>query len=358
MIYIKYYIKTIKICNKRKTIAYLFIMKKKIYASIFAICLVVLLSLIFVFLPLSSRQNIVEDRFLGEKSEYQGVITCYNVDTFEGGKASKASFLEKIAIEFEKNNRGLYILVKNITIDEFLLQIKNGNLPNICSFGEGVYDEIKQYLGRINFNIELKDIVKNSHIDLEFVKPWCFGFYTFISTNQVLSKSGHDGAADLKSVIDECAYEIKLKKSIKHVNSYVYAGGAKTEIKNYITRFSKNIENNDYSFFEAYDKFVNNKASILVGTHRDLVRMENRVANGKIIEYVFNYESEYTDLVQYLGYCPSGSSVIDLYSQKFIKFATSGDIQKKLGTIGMCSVLKNIVANNDNVIANIERKFK
>ena len=36
---------------------------------------------------------------------FSGVIELWNVDTFEGGSVSRAAFLEKRAIEFEKKNK-------------------------------------------------------------------------------------------------------------------------------------------------------------------------------------------------------------------------------------------------------------
>ena len=91
-------------------------------------------------------------------------MTCWNVDTFEGGIGSKSGFLEKCAIEFEKENRGLYILVKNMTIDECLLQLKEGNKPDLLSFGEKFFDEFKPILAGDLESCSIKQIVKNHKI--------------------------------------------------------------------------------------------------------------------------------------------------------------------------------------------------
>ena len=49
--------------------------------------------------------NVLSNKFFGKKAEYQGVITLWNVDTFEGGSASKTSFLENVSLKFEKEKK-------------------------------------------------------------------------------------------------------------------------------------------------------------------------------------------------------------------------------------------------------------
>ena len=68
-------------------------------AKIYKICLKfaisILLVLIVAFVPtiiIIMNSPIQEDHFV-KKSEYQGVVELWNIDCFEGGTGSKASFL-------------------------------------------------------------------------------------------------------------------------------------------------------------------------------------------------------------------------------------------------------------------------
>ena len=53
------------------------------------------------------------------KFEYQGVLTLWNVDTFEGGSGARSGWLEKKAIAFEKQNKGIYF--EHFTINFFIV---------------------------------------------------------------------------------------------------------------------------------------------------------------------------------------------------------------------------------------------
>ncbi len=333
-------------------------MKKKIIASVTAFILVGISVCLIIFLPNTKNEQMLENKFLNEKSEYQGVITLWNIDTFESGTASKSSFLEKMAINFEKENRGIYILVKNMTIDECLLQLEQGNKPDLFSYGEGLFDILKPYFGNGLDNVEIKNIIQNNGKDLSIAKPWCFGFYSLISTSKNLEKSGNDSNTNLIEIIDNCSYEKKLKRSTKHISSYVYGGAEYTNIKAMLSNLSKTVEGNDNTFFEAYEQFINGNASILCGSQRDIVRMENRVKVGKIDSYLYDCIFDYTDLVQYLSYVPNKNSLMNKYSKKFINFMLSIKVQENLSKISMCAARNGVIANAGNgVFGDIEIKF-
>ena len=51
-----------------------------------------------------------------EKFSFEGVINVWNVDTFESGSNSKASFLESASMKFSKENKGVLFLVKNFKV--------------------------------------------------------------------------------------------------------------------------------------------------------------------------------------------------------------------------------------------------
>ena len=60
-------------------------------------------SIITVF---SNPNGILYQKFVGNRAEKSCVLELWNVDTFEGGTASKSGFLEKVALAFEKKYKG------------------------------------------------------------------------------------------------------------------------------------------------------------------------------------------------------------------------------------------------------------
>lgn len=331
-------------------------MKQKIILSVIAILLICISVCFTIFIPNVKNKEGIENKFLNEKSDYQGVLTCWNIDTFESGTKSKKSFLEKIAIDFEKENRGLYLLVKNITIEECLLQLNNGNKPNLISFGDGLYPFINKYLSKIKTDVKVKNIVEK-FIKEQKTVPWCFGFYALISTEEKLKLSGNSAENGLSKIIDNCAYTKQLKRSTKNISSYVYGGSGYTGIQSVLNRISSDVKDSNYTFFEAYEKFINGDASILCGTQRDIVRMENRVAIGKINDYVYECIYDYTDLVQQVGLISSGNDLVDEYAYKFIKYLLSDKVQTAIGEIGLLATKSGIDATGENLIDKLSIKF-
>ena len=333
-------------------------MKKKILASLLAVCFLGLCVLLCFVIKEKNNKVMLEDKFLNKKSEYQGVITCYNIDSFESGKASKTSFLEKVAIEFEKQNRGLFVLVKNVTIDECLLAIDSGNMPDIISFGEKLYLDIRPYLSCSLKGKQLKTMVCGDRVDFSAAAPWCFGVYSVISTKEKLKLAGPEGERNLLAILDKCSYDKKLKKSTKHIQSFVYGGVVGSQIKTVIEdQLGHKIDDSNKTFFEAYESFVNGDASLLFGTQRDLARMDSKVKLGKIEDYVYSPITSFTDLIQYIGYTKSDNTLRNKKCEDFIEFLQSPNIQQKLGSIGMCAAICGVVANTDGTIAQIESNF-
>ena len=68
---------------------------KKLILSALVVTLIVILPM--ASLKANDDLSMIFGTFLGQKSKYQGIIEIWNIDTFESGTASKASFLTATA---------------------------------------------------------------------------------------------------------------------------------------------------------------------------------------------------------------------------------------------------------------------
>lgn len=94
------------------------------------------------------------------------------------------------------------------------------------------------------------------------------------------------------------------------------------------------------SQYEAYERFVADKTAVcLLGTQRDLYRLERRLQAGKIESLDFAAVGGYTDIVQYVGIvsdCGEGYATCEAFAEHLL----STEIQQTLTTISMFSVLE------------------
>lgn len=331
---------------------------------------------LFVFVPtitkfVAAKEESLSKKFLGEKADYQGIITLWNVDTFESGSASKISFLENVSLVFEKKNRGAYIKVDNLTIDEFMLRIKENKRPDIFSFGTGVESYLKQDM--MELPNQILQCVKANFLSCGLSSknilavPWSYSIYTLISSSNRIEKAGKTIKQNLKDFALDLAFDTKLKKSTKHTVSITFGGNNYVHaVNNLLRNFDINLNQevkmgkidekyNKNTFYDAYVNFINNKSSVLLGTNRDVFRMENRKFAGKESDIIYDPLINFTDLVNYVSVTTK-----DQNKQKtcieFINFMLSSEVQLRIKNIGMFSTTKSDLYI-DGVLKNIEEKI-
>ena len=199
------------------------ISKKYIFVTISKTMIVFLLIGLFVFIPsvtfiTKNRSDFISEKMFGNKAEYQGIITLWNVDSFEGGVSSRAVFLEKLAMLFENKNKGVFIKVENLKVEEMTAKIKQGIYPNMFSFGMGLSKYLSEKM--INLPHKIGEVLKNNYFasGLEGGKfkavPWSSGGYILISTVNKIERAGIEITKDLKELAFSLAYDKKNKKSI------------------------------------------------------------------------------------------------------------------------------------------------
>ena len=188
------------------------------------------------------------------------VVTVWNVDTFEGGKGSRTSFLKKIARRLEKKREGVYYLVSSYTKEGAEAALQQGVYPDVLSFGIGLSDFAEKSLPiALSFAGGETDAGCLAY-------PWCRGKYFFFSLT--------DNFEDVGETAIGCG------GSNLSVVSAAYAG----------------IQGTEMEALAAYTGFLGEKYRYLLGTQRDECRFLTRGVQ------VYKRElSEYCDLYQYFS---------------------------------------------------------
>ena len=264
-----------------------------------------------------------------EKYEYQGILELWHVESFEGGSASRLTFLEREAIDFEKSHKGTYISIQSMSIEQVALNFQNGKTPNMISFGIGVGEAFANNLVELNTVDIRQDIALGGRYGSKQVAiPYILGGYAIISNGTQETGVGCKGPNNpLKA----------LQKNDMQISN-----------------FFEDLEMDSYN---AYDKFIKGNFSTLVGTQRDVYRCFNRQQKGLMQNLQFTFLSNYTDLVQYISVF-KGSAIEQQLCEKFAQQLTSQNVQKKLKDYNLFSVLKDTKLYTDGLYNDFENTLK
>ncbi len=263
------------------------VMKKLIKITAWAL-LVGIISLIFV-VPKQSSAKIEKD------SGYKAVLTIWQIDSFEGGKGSRASFLKSVSSGFSKKYKGVLTLVVSHTVESAKKMLEEGKIPDIISVGYSGLD-CSTYQKEVgNLNVEGGGIINGKR----YFVPWAKSGYF-----KIVKGSGE------KVIVSEGEYN----------SSLIALALSKENFKSY-----KLLNKVD-----AFNEFLLSKDATLIGTIRDVIRLENRSVECEI-EALGNFN----DLYQY-ALITSKENVN--YSRLFIDYLLSEKVQKKLTDLSLLSV--------------------
>ena len=323
----------------------------KKFGVIKLICLCLIVAIVSAVPTIASIKNKVdglEDKLGGDASDFQGILTIWNVDTFESGSQSKTVFLEEASRCFSKANKGLYFIIKNLTVEEMTANFINEVYPDIISFGVGIGDIVAPRLLTLSsndFNGVRNEVLNSGMKDGELKAVGCLmGGYILASTEEKLGAVNIAGDVKLSSVLNVAGCDLETKNGVKHISSVVCGENKfiRPEVMSEVV-FGLPLEDRfmSVSMYDAYVDFVGyNKGTILVGTQRDLFKLSGRVAVGKISGVRVEYIGAYTNLVQYVGVINGVEKErVDL-AYKFVMSLISESCQKLSTKIGMVNVLK------------------
>lgn len=236
-----------------------------------------------------------------KSSDYKGVLTLWHIETFEGGYGSRKQFLLDVASSFEKKNDGVLVMVQSYTTDGALKSLQDGIIPDMVSFGAGTI-----FSGMKELNCSVSS-TGGTVGDKQYAVPWCRGGYVLFTNPKFDNKKNTENSLIVSKALNNLPL-INLCLMQKDFDSVTVK-----------------------SPLEAYIDFVDGKYRNFLGTQRDVVRFSNRGFN--VSAYPI---TEFNDLYQYIS-LTSADPVKSVYSEKFINFLLSGEIQQKLYKICMFS---------------------
>ena len=278
------------------------------------------------------------------------VITIWNVDTFESGSASKTVFLESASLKFSKLNRGVYFLVKNLTVEEMENNFNGGFYPDMITFGYGIGEKIIEALEDIsglNVNSVRSEILNSGKKDgLLYAVGFLMGGMILATTEEKLMTAGLTSVSSVGNVVNIAGYDKELKKEKVHISSVIAGKNGYVNITKSYQKTTNGQQLSDCylseNFYDAYADFVSyNKGTILLGTHRDLYKLSGRIAVGKINNVKIEYLSGYTNLIQYAGVVKGLSTEKKEVVCEFIEFLLTDNVQKLTTQIGMVNTIGN-----------------
>lgn len=255
------------------------ILRSLLRAVPFVLIAVIILTLIFF--PRHKKEEKTEKR----------VVLLWNVDTFEGGKGSRTSFLRRVAQSAEKQRAGVYYLIASYTPEGAVAAYEAGQRPDLLSYGVGlsVYAE-----SCLPLSYEFSGGKTDAGC---LAYPWCRGNYYLFSMKDDFSEEGltaiSRGGRNLGAV------------------AAAYAG----------------IDGEEVESSAAYVGFLSGKYRYLLGTQRDECRFAARDAT------IYSKPlSDYCDLYQYISVLSSEKRED---CEHLLKTLLSDEVQENLSEIGM-----------------------
>ncbi len=223
------------------------------------------------------------------KAAEKTIVEVWNIDTFEGGKGSRTSFLNRVARRAETD--GVYFYVLSYTAEGAREAFSRGVFPDMLSFGAGL-GEIAERCLPLPFSSAGGEVGGTC-----LATAWAAGKYFLFSLTDGFTEEG---------------------------NTAISVGGA--NLPAVAARLS-GIEGEELPSTEAYVRFLNGEFRYLLGTQRDECRFLSRGVT------VYRRELEaYDDLFQYISILSAKKTEVCM---RLVEELLSEETQKSLGEIGM-----------------------
>lgn len=186
----------------------------------------------------------------GEEDDSLQVLTLWQIDSFEGGRGSRAEYLRSLAQDYAKT-ANVYIEVTALSSDAARTNISAGVVPDIISYGAGFYG--------------VESLVLEG-----YGKVWCRGAYCLIA----LSGTDFSSVSTANTVINE----------------------GKDNLVSVAALFS-GLRGADYAApTSAYVSLISGEYDFLLGTQRDVIRLQTRGESFEVKPL-----PEFNDLYQYIS---------------------------------------------------------
>ena len=221
-----------------------------------------------------------------EESGAIRVLQVWNVDTFEGGKGSRTSFLKRAAAFAEREREDVRYLVKSVTREGALDALSRGELPDVLSFGTGLAEFAE-------FCLPLGERFAGDDRAL----PWCRGQYYLFSHTDDFDAEG---------------------------KTAVSVGGNNLPS---VAAYFADVQGEEIASLSAYVDFLGGDYRYLLGTQRDKCRFAARGAS--VCERAL---SSFCDLYEYVAVLSRENYDDAIF---FVQTLRSDAVQCQLSDIGM-----------------------
>ena len=312
--------------------------KKKIAKAV----AVVLLCVFMVAAPFVVVPKLPHSDLFVEGAKFEGILELWHIESFEGGVGSRASWLKRRSVEFEKKNKGCLINVTALTTEQATIKLEQGERFDMASFSVGAGFELLPYLVPFDKIPSVRgDYLKGGQINgRTYAVPFMAGGYVLTAQSKNLKSFENKNLAEN---IFNFAFEKKVGKKAYYIASVACGYGIFNQpclalALNTTGNRKDDLLGEGLTQYEAYEKFLSgNNNTVLLGTQRDVYRLTNRIEQGRLGECVFEPLGGFTDLVQYIGI---GATSVrkSLFAEKFASFLTNEQSQLSLSQVMMLSV--------------------
>lgn len=276
----------------------------------------VLIIFILIFAPTVAFSRARNFEIYSKENITSKIYTVLHIETFEGGKKSRIDFLKSVAREIESSHAGIYFMIKSISADE-LESYLSESTPDLISFGFGLGKSFIQNLVPFDSTYDIRDeLILSGSFNGELVAlPYIVSGYALFRHNATASEF-HCGQT-----------------------GYTFPE------KIYSTLNFPPIEAE--SQYDAYKDFVYDKNVVLLGTGRDVFRVDNLNKVGRANAMIEPIDT-YTDLIQYLA-----KFTDDDITREFCSLALSDEFQRTLTDYSLYSAKYNKIYT-DGIYSDME----
>lgn len=226
------------------------------------------------------------------------VLRVWQIDCFEGGKGSRADFLQSVGNGFSKQCN-CYISVLSLSSEAAVRNLANGNVPDLISYGAGMCG-IESYI--------------------DGYAQWCYGSYCILTL---------DSSSDFSDMTAK--------------NTVINAG--KENLVNAAALFCGVCNATTEKSTGAYVSLINGKYKYLLGTQRDIFRLKTRG-----VSFAVKPVTEFNDLYQNISVTAKGDRAD--CAESFIEYLLSR--KTEVNKIGMLSAANGLYDDEMRVLEDLE----
>ncbi|MDD3832077.1 MAG: hypothetical protein PHW00_05515 [Clostridia bacterium] len=294
------------------------------------------------------------------------ILQIWHIDTAEGGSISRASWLKRIISAYEHNNKSTYVHISTLTYEQALLKVQNKESFDLLSFGVGVGRSFLDYIVELDVNTVAKGVRRElieggTVLNKLYAVAYMMGGYCLFtrqSSVQHLLPSDMTATSNRVNLIEVLTYNYAHDKKSKNVSCVTGYGKCNLPLTclslntaHKLTSDNFVLLDNAISQYDAYAHFIDNDGTMLLGTQRDIYKLENRLSSGSVSALVYQPLKHFTDLVQYMAI-----SAQTMYMDKCIsllQYLVSPSTQMLIDQAYMLSVL-NIPVYVDGYMAQLQ----